>query len=1498
MSFSSTRTLSTLLVCALSFVTCLLGAPGDADEPFEANINALEQGVVIDGFLFQDGLLYLVPPSGFKDRPAHYRIAGTGAETNIAVCVTSGADVSVILDNVCINLSGYENRPPFCVSDGASAAVTLAGSNTLVSGYNYLYASEYVPGSGVNLGAGFQVAAGAAATFTGAAGGGILVAVGSSCGAGIGGGDGQDAGTIVIAGGTICAYGGVAAAGIGGGKGGSGIGGSGGVVTITGGHVTAYGNHGAAGIGAGEQGAFAEVAISGGAVIATGGSSGGTAIGGERRVTDWRVNISGGVIYAYGGESMGAIGAGPYANQTIGSGVIAGSYTVVIADGISPNIVCTGGLVIQGATGTVTGNVTVLQDVVIPSGTVLTVPYGSALRLRDGARLTNNGTLRLAGTLDDAGGTFINNGTVYHAGDAAWPIAIDIQAATIPPLGVTVANGVISLTNNMAHYQIYGAGESARRLSVPAMTDVFLTLSNLVIRSASDTESALAVATGAVARITLAGSNGLYGGGLAAGMQVPAGAAVFIGGNGSLEVTGGFAGIGGGNAEACGEVVIDSGTVTAESTLTGAGIGGGCDGKGGTVKIRGGRVTARGCHSSAGIGGGGVYAAGGHVEISGGEVAAVGDSGAAGIGGGARGGGGSVMLTGGSITALGGTGAEGVGAGKDGTPAATGVISGNVFVAASSIGAAIERCGGLIVDGTTGLLVGTDCVLTAAATLPDGTETVIPANHAFTVPAGMAFTNNGELHLYGTITNRGSIVNNGCVFMCGDVVNTGEMLNPGDVMLCDGNGDGSDASPYVIAINEATAFGPGYSYSGQTVVLTKNNAHYFVYGTGTTVTTGISVPDGFNSAVAISNVMIDASGRTDGAPFALNGNADVTCTFIGTNSFKSGLYEAGIRVPSGARLVLDGTTTPGATLVARGLYYGAGIGGADRGTCGTLEILGGDIMAQNHGNSGLGGAGIGGGRGSGYGGYVRIYGGQISAIGPILAIGSLGGMISGNAVIDASGTIDPTIEQVGGLYFQGSNMWQAGERFTLSTPVVVTPRMVFNISDTQAFEIASGTVMTNFGTIFVNGALRVEGLLVNHGAIMANGVLDAPGGIVGDGVISRTGVIGRSGQPVNIDFDAPPPNGPGYSMSKGVLRFFLPGYYQVSGSGTPTANLITVEVGCAVDLVLSNVNILAQSYTSAISIPADTSLALSLAGTNTLCGGSDRAAISVPETAHLTIDTLRQSSTDAPLIGVLTCAGGDGASGIGGNRDAPAGSIEIRGGIVTAISPGATTLRGGAAIGGGQGPNGGGGHITISGGMVYAQTAASDWASAIGAGSPQYTNGARGPAATGFVCGTAFIVANAPVDMTDRRGGVVIEKGVGRMYGNACAVTADAALETGWSLTVTNGQTLVIGQNATFVNNGTISNFGAITVYGTFINNGTLIGNAPLQTAVPCPGVGALTVMPEHVVLTWPDTPAPVSVLFGKETLTDRWTRLDVESDPTNAVIPRNRYRFFMRQLP
>jgi hypothetical protein len=291
------------------------------------------------------------------------------------------------LDNVCINLSGYENRPPFCVSDGASAVVTLAGSNTLVSGYNYLYASEYVPGSGVNLGAGFQVAAGAAATFTGAAGGGILVAVGSSCGAGIGGGDGQDAGTIVIAGGTICAYGGVAAAGIGGGKGGSGIGGSGGVVTITGGHVTAYGIT-ARRVSVPESRApsprwpFREAPSSPQAEL------GGTAIGGERRVTDWRVNISGGVIYAYGGESMGAIGAGPYANQTIGAGVISGSYTVVIADGISPNIVCTGGLVIQGATGTVTGNVTVLQDIVIPSGTVLTVPYGSALRLRDGARLT------------------------------------------------------------------------------------------------------------------------------------------------------------------------------------------------------------------------------------------------------------------------------------------------------------------------------------------------------------------------------------------------------------------------------------------------------------------------------------------------------------------------------------------------------------------------------------------------------------------------------------------------------------------------------------------------------------------------------------------------------------------------------------------------------------------------------------------------------------------------------------------------------------------------------------------------------------------------------------------------------------------------------------------------------------------------------------------------------------------------------------------------------
>lgn len=156
-----------------------------------------------------------------------------------------------------------------------------------------------------------------------ATGGGALMAVSGSSGAGIGGDHRESAGTVVIRGGTVTAK----ASGPGGGAGigGGGAGGAGGTVTILGGVVTATsegGEVGGAGIGGGEASPGGTVTISGGAVTATGGDGspgvgGGAGIGGGGSIGFFMdggagasVTITGGSVTATGGTSPGTAGGG------------------------------------------------------------------------------------------------------------------------------------------------------------------------------------------------------------------------------------------------------------------------------------------------------------------------------------------------------------------------------------------------------------------------------------------------------------------------------------------------------------------------------------------------------------------------------------------------------------------------------------------------------------------------------------------------------------------------------------------------------------------------------------------------------------------------------------------------------------------------------------------------------------------------------------------------------------------------------------------------------------------------------------------------------------------------------------------------------------------------------------------------------------------------------------------------------------------------------------
>ncbi len=117
--------------------------------------------------------------------------------------------------------------------------------------------------------------------------------------------------------------------------------------------------------------------------------------------------------------------------------------------------------------------------------------------------------------------------------------------------------------------------------------------------------------------IELDGDNTVVSGTLAAGVNIYNNSFLEIGGNGSLNVTGGEAGagIGGGTNQSARNIKITGGTVIATGGVGGAGIGGGQNGACSDIEISGGTVIATGGDGGAGIGGG-AFRAGSDITIS------------------------------------------------------------------------------------------------------------------------------------------------------------------------------------------------------------------------------------------------------------------------------------------------------------------------------------------------------------------------------------------------------------------------------------------------------------------------------------------------------------------------------------------------------------------------------------------------------------------------------------------------------------------------------------------------------------------------------------------------------------------------------------------------------------------------------------------------------------------------------------------------------------------
>ena len=141
-----------------------------------------------------------------------------------------------------------------------------------------------------------------------------------------------------------------------------------------------------------------------------------------------------------------------------------------------------------------------------------------------------------------------------------------------------------------------------------------ITLAGVKIKLSVDDDCAFEIKSNASAKLTLAegSANSLVSGTYRAGLKVPAGASVSIGGEGSLEakcfseVRAYGAGIGGDQGGSAGSIEITGGTVTAScessGTAHGAGIGDGSYGSGARVAISGGRIKASGYGSGIGAG--------------------------------------------------------------------------------------------------------------------------------------------------------------------------------------------------------------------------------------------------------------------------------------------------------------------------------------------------------------------------------------------------------------------------------------------------------------------------------------------------------------------------------------------------------------------------------------------------------------------------------------------------------------------------------------------------------------------------------------------------------------------------------------------------------------------------------------------------------------------------------------------------------------------------------
>jgi hypothetical protein len=426
--------------------------------------------------------------------------------------------------------------------------------------------------------------------------------------------------------------------------------------------------------------------------------------------------------------------------------------------------------------------------------------------------------------------------------------------------------------------------------------------------------------------------------------------------------------------------------------------------------------------------------------------------------------------------------------------------------------------------------------------------------------------------------------------------------------------------------------------------------------------TDISLGDGWY--YVDSGAVLTTTGLT------INGTASIILTDGSTFSANGITDNAGITVLSSNELAIFGqtvTTTLG-KMYAAGNANGAGIGGGNGGTGGTILITGGTITAQGGSN----GSGIGGGY-QGSGGNITISGNaSVTTTGGSQAAGIGGGRNGAGGTVSIAGG---TITAEGGSYGAGigSGYQAAGGVFSITSGTILATGGVRSAGigcgngggDGGTISIAGGSVTATAG---ITGGAGIGGCYAGNGGtiIITDGTVSATAGIssgagIGGGLNGAGGTISITGGTINSN------GGNGVSGGAGI-----------GGGNGGNRGIISIDGGSV-------------TATGASTYP----------GIGGLFTSGNKILIT---------------------NGTVSALGSQGGAGIGGAAGALGGTISITGGSVTATA-GNT---GGAGIGGGSSANGG--TISISGASTVVKAVGNSFdigGSDLGASELNVTGGAK-----------------------------------------------------------------------------------------------------------------------------------------------------------------------------